>query len=161
VWRITLCIDRRGVAAPAWSKSMGVFQVSIKWIMLISGLLTCAAAYVLFVPDASLRSLFGLPMTSPMTLIIVRHWGALVGLFGLMLIYGAFHESVRRMVLLTAGAGKAVFISLVLSQGQHVVGQAGPGVVLDAIAVLLFAAYLILSTKPVAPGIHPPRAGVS
>jgi hypothetical protein len=140
---------------------MSVLQVSIKWIMLISGLLTCAAGFALFAPEASLRDTFGGPMASPMTLIVVRHWGALVGIFGVMLIYGAFAESARRMVLLTAGAGKAVFIGLVLSQGQHVASQAGPGVVIDGIAVLLFATYLLLSRKPAAPAIHPPRAGVS
>jgi hypothetical protein len=129
---------------------MNMFQRSIKWIMLVFGLSTCATAYVLFASDASLRATFGVSLSNPMTLIVVRHWGALVGLFGLMLVYGAFKESVRRMVLLTTATGKAIFISLVLSQGQHFASQAGAGIVLDTIAVLLFAAYLISSRKPVA-----------
>ena len=126
------------------------FQSSIKWIMLVSGLLTCAASYVLFAPELSLRATFGVPTTSPMALIILRHWGALIGLFGLMLIYGAFKESVRRMVLLVTSAGKVAFISLVLSEGsQFALSQAGAGLVIDSITVLLFAAYLISSTKQI------------
>jgi hypothetical protein len=129
---------------------VNAFQNSIKWIMLISGLLTCATSYVLFAPEASLRSAFGVPITSPMALIVVRHWGALIGLFGLMLIYGAFKETVRRMVLLVTSAGKAIFISLVLSQGQQfALSHAGPGLVIDSITVLLFAAYLILSRNQI------------
>jgi hypothetical protein len=119
--------------------------------MLVSGLLTCATAFVLFSSDASLRSTFDLPISNPLTLIVVRHWGALVGLFGVMLIYGAFEESVRGIVLLIASIGKAVFISLVLSQGHQVVSQAGPGVVLDTIAVLLFVGYLIWSSQRALP----------
>jgi hypothetical protein len=127
---------------------VSVFRRSIKWIMLISGILTCATAYVLFAPVESLRFAFGLPISSPMALIVVRHWGALIGLFGLMLIYGAFKEPVRRMVLLAVSAGKAIFILLVLSQGQQFLrSQAGPGVVIDSVTVLIFAAYLILTRK--------------
>jgi nucleoside recognition membrane protein YjiH len=123
-----------------------MFGRSIKWIMLICGLLTCATSYVMFAPDAALRSALGVLTTSPMALVVVRHWGALIGLFGLMLIYGAFKESVRRMVLVTASAGKAAFIVLVLLQGQQfLLSEARPGVVIDFITVLLFATYLISS----------------
>jgi hypothetical protein len=82
------------------------FQGSIKWVMLVSGLLTCATSYVLFAPEVSLRATFGVPTTSPMALIVVRHWGALIGL-----------------------------------------SHAGLGLVIDSITLLLFAAYLISSTK--------------
>jgi hypothetical protein len=119
--------------------------------MLISGILTCATSYVLFAPAGFVRSAFGVPVSSPMGLIVVRHWGALIGLFGLMLIYGAFKEPVRRMVLLATSAGKAIFILLILSQGQQFLrSQAGPGVVIDSVTVLIFAAYLILGRKQVA-----------
>jgi hypothetical protein len=137
---------------PNGSTLMNKFQRAIKWIMLVSGLLTCTTAFALFASDASLRSTFDVSLSNPMTLIVVRHWGALVGLFGIMLIYGAFEESVRRMVLLAASAGKAIFISLVLSYGHHVVSQAGPGVMIDTISVLLFVVYLTWSRKPVAAG---------
>jgi hypothetical protein len=129
------------------SQLMNIIQKSIKWVMVICGLLTCATSYVLFVPNASLQSALGVP-SNPMVFILVRHWAALIGLFGLMLIYGAFKEAVRRMVLLATSAGKAVFISLVLLQGQHFVrSQAAPGLAIDSISVPLFATYLIATRK--------------
>jgi hypothetical protein len=55
------------------------------------------------------------------------------------------------MVLVAASAGKLVFILLALSQGlQLVLPQAGAGIVLDSISVLIFAIYLISSRKEVA-----------
>ena len=50
---------------------------------------------------------------------MVRHWGALIGLMGILLIYGAFREHARRLALLVVGASKVVFIALVLSLGQE------------------------------------------
>jgi hypothetical protein len=127
-----------------------IFDKAIKWVMLISGLLTSTALSLLFAPEASLRSVFGEPIASPLMLITVRHWGALVGLFGLMLIYGAFKESVRRMVLVAVSAGKLVFIILAFTQGLLMLPQARAGLVIDSISVLIFALYLIASRKQVA-----------
>jgi hypothetical protein len=123
---------------------VSILHRSIPWIMLISGLLTCTAFYEVFAPQAALQ---GTSLNSPMELLIVRHWGALVGLFGLLLIYGAFKAPARRLILAATTAGKAVFILLALLQGlQTVFPQAGAGIVIDSITVLLFATYLVFST---------------
>ncbi len=61
-----------------------------------------------------------------------------------MLIYGAFNEPTRRITLLVAGASKVVFIALVLLFGQQFLQfQVGVSLVVDAIMVVLFAAYLV------------------
>ncbi len=39
--------------------------------------------------------------------IVVRNWGALIGLGGLRLIYGAFNESAQRVVLTVTAATQA------------------------------------------------------
>jgi hypothetical protein len=63
---------------------------------------------------------------------------------GLLLIYGAFHEPVRRIALLVAGASKVAFIGLVLALGQQFLQfQVGVSVAVDSIMVVLFATYLI------------------
>jgi hypothetical protein len=122
------------------------FQRSIKWIMLVSGILPCATAYVLFAPAESLRSAFGLPIPSSDGTHRCETLGRPDRTVGLMLIYGAFKEPVRRMVLLATSAGKSIFILVILSQGQQFLrSQAGPGVVIDSVTVLIFAAYLILA----------------
>ena len=127
---------------------MNMFHRSIKWIMLVCGLLTCSMFYAAVAPDAALRSNFGQTIEGPVAQIVVRNWGALIGLMGLLLIYGAFREPARRLALLFVGASKVVFIGLVLGLGQEFLQfQVGVAVVVDTIMVVLFAAYLV-STRP-------------
>jgi hypothetical protein len=95
--------------------------------------------YAAIAPEAALTATFGESLNGPLALIIVRNWGALITLVGLMLIYGAFHPSVRPLVLTVAAVSKAVFIGLVLSQGGRYLGhQAGVAVAVDAVMVLVF-----------------------
>jgi hypothetical protein len=63
-----------------------------------------------------------------------------------MLIYGAFNPSVRRFVLVIAGASKIIFICLVLTSGITWSGLgAGTAVIADSVMVVLYIAYLLLS----------------
>ena len=127
----------------------------MKWIMLVSGALTCTMVYAAISPDASMRSTFGETVACPVGEIVVRNWGALIALVGAMLIYGAFHPEVRPLVLTVAGLSKVMFIGLVLSQGSRYLGhQAGVAVVVDSLMVLLFAAYL-LGAPGARPADHP------
>ncbi len=126
---------------------MNLLQRSIKWVMLVSGLLTCTMFYAAIAPDASLRSNFGQTIDGPVAQIVVRNWGALIGLIGILLIYGAFREPARRIALLVAGASKVVFITLVLSLGQQFLQfQVGVSVAVDSVMVLLFATYLVTTS---------------
>ena len=122
---------------------MSWIVANIRWIMLVSGLLTSTMIYAAIAPDAALRSTFGETLTGPVAEIVVRNWGALIALVGGMLIYGAFNPPQRPLVLVVAGVGKAVFIGLVLSLGSNYLArQAGVAVVVDTIMIALFAWYL-------------------
>jgi hypothetical protein len=126
---------------------MNLLNRSIKWVMLVSGLLTCTMFYAAVAPGAALRSSFGQTIDGPVAQIVVRNWGALIGLMGLLLIYGAFREPARRIALLVAGASKVVFIALVLSLGQQFLQfQVGVSVVVDSVMVLLFGTYLVTTS---------------
>jgi hypothetical protein len=125
---------------------MRFFVSKFKWIMLLSGLLTCTMFLALISPQTSLKSNFGETMEGPLAGIIVRNWGGLIGLVGIMLIYGAFVARVRRFTLVIAGASKIIFISLILSSGKPYMGfGAGNAVIVDSVMVLLFVVYLLLS----------------
>lgn len=79
---------------------------------------------------------------------MVRNWGALIGLIGAMLIYGAFHEGSRKLAVAVALVSKAVFIGLMLTMGQQFMSkQAGVAVYVDSVEVLLFAIYLFASGR--------------
>jgi len=128
---------------------MNWIVANIRWIMIVSGGLTATMIYAAISPEASLRSTFGESLEGPLAEIVVRNWGALIALVGGMLIYGAFNPPVRPLVLIVAGASKAVFISLVLWQGSRYLGhQAGIAIAIDLVMVLLFAWYLLAMRSP-------------
>jgi hypothetical protein len=123
-----------------------LIAANIRWIMLISGMLTCSMAYAVLAPQTALHSTFGETLEGPLAEIVVRNWGVLVTLVGLMLIYGAFNAQSRTLALLVAGTSKLGFIGLVLSHGGQYLGQqAGLAIAIDAMWVVLFACYLIQS----------------
>ncbi len=121
----------------------------IKWIMLVSGALTCTMIFAAFAPQAALNSTFGTTLEmQPLTEIIVRNWGALITLVGAMLIYGAFHIPSRPLILIISSISKLIFIGLVLTYGQSFLGRAGLALGIDLIAVTLFLTYLLVTRLP-------------
>ena len=118
------------------------WNVAIKWVMVVSGVLTLTMLYAAIAPRAAMQSTFGEALDGPLAEIIVRNWGVLVALMGAMLIYGAYDPRVRALVLVVAGASKLVFISLVLLYGRHYLNTAGLAVAIDATVVVLFVVYL-------------------
>ena len=128
---------------------MNAFTNNFKWVMVVSGVLTTTMLYAAIAPDASLRSNFGEAIDGPLAQIVVRNWGVLIGLVGLMLIYGAFSQVNRRMALVVATLSKLAFIALVLTLGrQFLQFQVGTAVIVDSIMIVLFLAYLVVAPKP-------------
>jgi hypothetical protein len=114
-----------------------------RWIMLASGLLTCTMLWALVAPEASQTSNFGSALTGPIAEVVVRNWGALIGLVGAMLVYGAFHPPVRRLVLAVAGTSKLTFIGLVALYGRDLLAHSvRTAVIVDAVFVVLYAILL-------------------
>src|SRR5262245_472947 len=132
---------------------------SMKWMMLVAGLLSCTMFYATIAPQAALKSTFGEVLQGPVAEIVVRNWGLLIALMGAMLISGAFNSLVRPLVLTVAGISKVAFIALILTHGRPylVDGSAGIAVASDVVQVMLFSAYLIarqrrsLSNMPIEP----------
>lgn len=97
--------------------SMSFINNNMKWIMLISGLITFTMISAVFLPHLALFSMFGSSLEGPLAEVVVRNWGALIALIGGMLIYGAFHAEVRQLVLVVAVMSKLTFIALVVLYG--------------------------------------------
>jgi len=128
---------------------------NMRWIMLVSGVLTATMVQAAITPDSALQSNFGETVSGPLAHLVVRNWGALIALVGGMLIYGAFNPLQRSLVLIVAGVSKVIFIALVLSEGARYLSyQAGVAVAVDSVMVVLFAWYLLAArsvaarTKP-------------
>ena len=115
----------------------------MKWVMLVSGLLTCSMIHAVVAPEAAQLQMFGESLGGPLAEVIVRNWAALIVIGGAMLVYGAFHPPSRPPILMMTALGKAAFIGLVLAQGgRYLSQQAVVAVVLDSVMVVLFFAYL-------------------
>jgi len=123
---------------------MNFIAANIRWIMLVSGALTCTMAYAAIAPQPALLSTFGETLQGPVAEVVVRNWGVLITLIGAMLIYGAFNPPVRSFALTIAGISKLAFIALVLSQGGRFLGhQAGVAIAIDLVWVIIFVCYLL------------------
>ncbi len=96
---------------------MNWLNKNMKWIMLVSGALTCTMIYAAIAPQAAIKAHFGDTLSGPIAELVVRNWGVLIILMGAMLIYGAFNVAVRPLALVIAGASKVTFTALVLTQG--------------------------------------------
>lgn len=113
---------------------------NFKWLMLVSGVLTASMFYGLFAPQAALESMFGASFTGQLESIVIRSWSALVGLMGVILIYGARNEKHRAFCATIAATSKAIFVTLVLVYGQAFLGKAAAAIIMD---ILVISATLI------------------
>jgi len=125
---------------------MQLLSKSIKWIMIVSGVVTCTMFYAAIAPQAALQQTFGDSISGPIAEIVVRNWGALITLVGAMLIYGAYQPVHRALILTVAITSKLVFIGLVLGLGSQYLGKAGLVVAFDSVVVVLYVLYLLSMT---------------
>ena len=93
-----------------------MLAAQIEMILLITGLATAGALVLFLAPVPMMKMLFGQAPADALSLLIARHWGLLVGLVGVLLIYAAHHPETRVPTLTVAIAEKAalalgVFIS--------------------------------------------------
>jgi hypothetical protein len=116
---------------------------NIKWVMLISGVLTATTFYGLFAPQALLESMFGISFGGTLETLIIRSWSSLVGLIGIILIFGAFSERNRVFCISIAALSKVIFVSLVLIYGQSYLGIALPAIIMDCVVILLALLFLV------------------
>ena len=119
---------------------------NIKWVMLVSGVLTATMFYGLFAPQSALESMFGASFNGSLESIIIRSWSALVGLIGAVLIFGAFSEKHRVFAISIAAFSKIIFVSLILVYGQSFLGKTAPAIVMDC-AVILLAVFFLVAVR--------------
>ncbi|SEC95100.1 hypothetical protein [Pseudomonas anguilliseptica] len=122
---------------------MNVVIGNFKWLMLVSGVLTASMLYGLFAPQAALESMFGASFTGQLESIVIRSWSALVGLMGVILIYGALSEKHRAFCAAIAATSKAIFVTLVLVYGQAFLGKAAAAIIMDGVVIAATLIYLL------------------
>ena len=119
---------------------MKIIVDNTKAIMLISGMFTCSMVYAVFFPQAAVTSMFGDALAGgELVDIIVRSWGALITLVGIMLIYGAFRPRERLLILTIAGSSKGFFVGLLILYGSSYLPKTILPIIVDGLAVVLIA----------------------
>lgn len=119
-----------------------------KWLMLVSGVLTATMFYGLVAPQAALESMFGTSFDGQLESIIIRSWSALVGLIGVVMIYGALNERHRVFSASIAALSKAIFVSLVVIYGQEFLGSVAPAIALDLLVIVSTLLFLLTTRQP-------------
>ena len=128
---------------------MNFVTKNIKWVMLISGALTSTMFYGLFAPEAALESMFGKSFNGTLESMVVRSWSALVGLMGVVLLYGAYSEKNRGFAIAIAPLSKAVFVSLIPLYGTEYLAKAAQAIAMDCMVVVVGVVYLAaVALKP-------------
>jgi len=118
---------------------MNILSKNIKWFMAVAGLLTCTMLEAVFDPEMAVGNLFGEQLQGPLANMIVRSWGVLITLTGLMLIYGAFNLKNRKFAAAIAATGKIIYTGLVISLGEPYLSNAALVVGFDmVVAIILF-----------------------
>jgi len=117
---------------------------SIKWILVISGILTAAGGLAaLLLPQTTLRLVFGADNTSSLTEFFARHWGALLFVVCSLTIYAAFFPDTRGPILTAAVFEKVIIFVLIFFGSLTRTNMMTAIAIMDGSLVVLFTAYLL------------------
>jgi hypothetical protein len=114
----------------------------IELILIVTGALTATALLQFIAPAPVLRMIYGEAPSDEVGLAVARHWGLLIFLIGALLIYAAFHSSVRGPVMVVAVIEKValalgIFGTSLRSRPAAALAAAG-----DSLIALVYVLYL-------------------
>jgi hypothetical protein len=121
---------------------MAFIADNIFWILLVSGVITSSMLVAVVAPRLVFQQFFGTILDGPLGNAIMRNWGLVIGMSGLLLIYAAYDETVRTPIMLFSIVGKLFFSVQVLAAGSALKAARG-GALIDLVIGLVFCAYLI------------------
>jgi hypothetical protein len=116
---------------------------SIGWILIVSGSVAAAGglAACLF-PQPVLQFLVGTKSTDGLTMLFVRHWGALLCVVCALTVYSAYFPTTRTPILTAAIIEKFVIVVLIFFGPVKRTVAMTAVAVLDGTLAILFAGYL-------------------
>ena len=121
---------------------MNIVTQNIKWLIITAGLLTCTMVSAVFAPQATLIGIFGDALTQPLAQVVVRSWGFLIFLMGILLIYCSYNPVKRKLILAVVSISKIVFVTLVVIFGTQYISKSILTLILDSIFSLIFIYYI-------------------
>src|SRR5215467_10247062 len=82
---------------------------NIDVILIVTGTLTATMLVQFVAPLWTMRHTFGETPSGMASIVIARHWGLLLFCVGMLLVYSAFHPTLREPAMVLASSEKAGF----------------------------------------------------
>ena len=114
----------------------------IELILIVTGAVTAIALLQFIAPAPVLRMIYGEAPTDEVGLAVARHWGLLTFLIGALLIYAAFHPSVRDPVMVVAVIEKAALGVGIFGTSLRSHPAAASAAAGDSLIALIYVLYL-------------------
>jgi hypothetical protein len=111
-------------------------------VLVITGAFTVIAILQFIVPAAMLRTIFGDAPKDAASLALARHWGLLMFLIGVLLIYAALHHVVREPAVVLVAIEKVALGVVVLGTSLRYRPAAAAIAIGDRIIVFISILYL-------------------
>jgi len=115
----------------------------IELILIVTGVLTAITILQFIAPAQVLRMIFGEAPTDEVSLAVARHWGLLTFLVGALLIYAAFHASVRGPAMVVAVVEKAALGLGIVGTSLRTHPVAAAIAAGDSFIALVYVLYLV------------------
>ncbi len=112
-------------------------------MLYVTGIFTASVILLFFAPELVLDKMFKITLKEEASLFIARHWGLLVGIFGLLIVCSVHNPAIRSTVLVAAIVEKAVIVLMILKNFNKEFTKGLRGiVVIDTTCVVLYLLYL-------------------
>jgi hypothetical protein len=112
-------------------------------ILIVTGALTAVALLQFFAPVPMLRMIYGKAPIDEVSSFLARHWGLLIFLIGVLLIYAASHPDVRGPATLLAAIEKIALGVGVFGSSLRKYPVAGAIALGDLVIALVYVLYLV------------------
>jgi hypothetical protein len=114
----------------------------IELFLIVTGAVTALALLQFVAPTPVLRVIFGKAPADQVGLAVARHWGLLTFLIGALLVYAAFHPSVRGPAMVVAVIEKAALGLGIFGTSLRTHPAATAAAAGDSLIALIYVLYL-------------------
>ena len=114
----------------------------IEIILIVTGAATALALVQFVAPSAVLRMVYGAAPADVVSMALAGHWGLLIFLIGILLIYAAFHPAVRDPAMVVAVVEKFALGAGVFGTSLRKYPVAAAIAAGDSVIALIYVLYL-------------------
>ena len=115
---------------------------NIDVILIVTGTLTATMLVQFVAPLWTMRQTFGETPSGVASIVTARHWGLLLFCVGMLLVYSAFHPTLREPAMVLASIEKAGFAVCVFGSSLRRMLVLSVMAAADTLMVFVFALYL-------------------